>query len=75
MGSAPWCAADGGGMQLETLPGSPVPGTYPVVGLGADLDRDAFKPHTVSSHHEKEAGAIAQPQLFDLGHLALTRHL
>lgn len=80
MGSAPWCTADGGGMQLETLPVSPVPGTYPVEGLGADLDRNAFKPHTVpssflSSHHKKEASAIAQPQLFDLGHLTLTRHL
>lgn len=70
MGPAPWCTADGGGMQLEMLPVSSVPGTSPLEGLGADLDRDAFKPHTIpslflSSPHEKEAGAIAQPQLFD----------
>lgn len=66
MGSAPWCTADGGGMQLETLPVSPVPGTHPVEGLGADLDRNAFKPHTVpssflSSHQRKKPVPLPSP--------------
>lgn len=54
MRSAPWYPADGGGMQLETQPVSPVPGTYLAEGtqwrgLGANLGPYAFNLCTVSS--------------------------